>query len=372
VDAAPSRDAGEGDAALDAMLEAALAEAGSSLDAGSGDATSDANSVEASAADAGTNADAGSDASRGDAGDSGTTPPHCDVVLELRAHAAQTLPDSTAYVVPTGSDHYEVFSFAPSWDTKLQVIGVEPLIDNPAVVASWHLYMSTAGSAAVGSHAPGLGLQSAANVLLAQWAPGAQMAIPPDIGLQVVQGSTARFSLQVHYIAITNTNREDRSGVRLCLTQQLRSKEAALHWLGTQAIVNVLPASSPSSRVSFSGVCTSQNRSHIVGYAPHMHRQGRRMKIVLERPDTDLTQVITDLPFSFEAQSFTWFSEEILVEPEDVLTTTCSYAANASFTFGPGLDDEQCYAFVFAWPAGSLSNGKPGVVGDTNACIDGF
>jgi hypothetical protein len=56
--------------------------------------------------------------------------------------------------------------------------------------------------------------------------------------------------------------------------------------------------------------------------------------------------------------------------PGDVIDTVCTYDGSGIFTFGPNTDQEMCYNFVVAWPAGSLSNGSPGVVGGKNTCID--
>jgi hypothetical protein len=53
-----------------------------------------------------------------------------------------------------------------------------------------------------------------------------------------------------------------------------------------------------------------------------------------------------------------------------VIDTVCTYDGSGAFTFGPNTDQEMCYNFVVAWPAGSLSNGAPGVVGGKNTCID--
>jgi hypothetical protein len=183
-----------------------------------------------------------------------------------------------------------------------------------------------------------------------------------------VQGSSARFGIEIHYNTSGNpTRRTDRSGARVCATKKLRQKEAATHWLGTQAIVGL-------GKFDAAGVCSVKQTSHIIAHSPHMHKTGRYMKtIVTKKAGGKVT--ITDKPFAFDDQQIFPVDSptgEIVVEPGDVIDTTCSYDAPGFMTFGPGTDSEMCYNFVVAWPVGSLSNGAAGLVGGKNTCIDGI
>ena len=57
------------------------------------------------------------------------------------------------------------------------------------------------------------------------------------------------------------------------------------------------------------------------------------------------------------------------LQPGDRLTTTCSY--NAPTTFGRGTNEEMCYWFALAYPAGALTdNGFIGTLTHgANACL---
>lgn len=293
----------------------------------------------------------------------------CDVVMELRAHGAQTANDTTPFTAPSGGDHYEIFWFTPTWTEKMQVTEITPLIDNGSVLHHWLLYMKDSGTNPSGSHQMDSGLQSSDSALLSGWAPGNKnFKMPDDMGLQVVTGPSGRLGIEIHYNTGANPPmRQDRSGARLCLTKKLRPKEAATHWLGTQAIIGL-------GMFDAFGTCSVQKESHIIAHSPHMHKTGRYMKTIITKKAGG-TVTLTDKPFSFDDQQIFPVDSptgEVVVGPGDVIDTTCTYDAPGFMTFGPGTDSEMCYNFVIAWPVGSLSNGSPGLVGGKNTCIDGI
>jgi hypothetical protein len=295
----------------------------------------------------------------------------CDQTIDIIAHGAQNLGDASAFAPPQGTDHYEMFWYAPTWSEKMHVIRIDPIVDNGAVLHHWLLYMHEQSDKADGSHNSDLGLQSPDAQLLSGWAPGNKsIKFGREIGMQVIQGPKARFGMEIHYNTTANpSNRNDRSGARLCLTKKLRPKEAATHWLGTQLIANLLPLGGMLNTPSTCGV---QKESHIIAYSPHMHKQGRYMKSIITKKDGSKV-TLTDRPFVFDDQQIypvDSASHEIVVGPGDSILTTCTFDASTAFTFGPNTADEMCYNFVVAWPVGSLSNGSAGVVGGKNTCID--
>jgi hypothetical protein len=301
------------------------------------------------------------------------TPPDsdCDYMQELVAHGGQTVNDPTPFEPPQGSDHYEMFYFTPMWTEKVHTIRIDPITDNGAVLHHWLLYMDDTGNGgAAGSHQSDVGLQSTSAQLLSGWAPG-NMSIPlgHEIGLQTISGPTARFGIEIHYNTTANPpNRKDRSGARICATKKLRAHEASVHWLGTQLIASL----GAGGTVDASGSCSVQNESHIIAMSPHMHTRGRYMKTIMTKKSGG-TVKITDQPFQFQDQQIFPVDSptgEIVAMPGDVIDTVCTYDGSGIFTFGPNTDQEMCYNFVVAWPAGSLSNGSPGVVGGKNTCID--
>jgi Copper type II ascorbate-dependent monooxygenase, C-terminal domain/Copper type II ascorbate-dependent monooxygenase, N-terminal domain len=288
----------------------------------------------------------------------------CDVLMELRAHGAQSPTDTTPYQAPAGGDHYEMFWFKPTWTEKMHVIRIDPIIDNNAVLHHWLLYQKESGGDAPGSHASDIGLQSSDSSLLSGWAPG-NKSIPlgTKVGLKTIT-TQGLYGIEIHYNTGGNPpNRADRSGARICATKKLREHEAAVHWLGTQAIIGD----------SATGTCTVPMASHIIAHSPHMHKLGKYMKTIVTKKAGG-TVTITDKAFDFNDQQIFPVDApggEIVVAPGDVITTTCDYTGFA--TFGTGTADEMCYNFVVAYPVGSLQSISLLTVGGTETtCIDGL
>jgi hypothetical protein len=63
-----------------------------------------------------------------------------------------------------------------------------------------------------------------------------------------------------------------------------------------------------------------------------------------------MPEVIHDKPFSFDDQRY--YVENTILMQGDTLTTTCTYSAPS--TFGQSTNNEMCYFFSLAWPAGNL------------------
>ncbi|HEX6244433.1 MAG TPA: hypothetical protein VFZ61_26125, partial [Polyangiales bacterium] len=218
-----------------------------------------------------------------------------------------------------------------------------------------------------GSHARSSGDLPADASLLTSWASGDNgFTLPEDVGLHVVHGPEARIGLEVSYSAGPGVlTRTDRSGVRLCLKQRLRAKEAAFHWLGTQQLGNLLPAADQLTEAG--GACTTGHASHLIGYVPRMRHQGRHLKATLTRTDGS-SVALFDRPFEEHRQNFVWLPGELAVDVGDRIETVCTHARDKIFWFGAGSRDEVCYALVLAWPAGSLTHAAPSPLSGLNTC----
>jgi hypothetical protein len=242
------------------------------------------------------------------------------------------------YTVPTTPDLYHCFNYTPPWgNKKVQVVSARPLVDNSRIIHHWILYNTadavTDGTDGTCSH-PGA-------TFITGWAPGGQpMEMPADVGLRV---DGAGFTLETHYNNKVGEGQEDASGVELCVTEALRPKEAAVHWLGT-ANLNKLEAT---------GTCTPTNQAPvtILASSPHMHLQGRHMKTTIQRKGGG-TEVLIDKPFDFNTQIS--YPTPAVINPGDTLTTTCTFATPTAF--GEGTNNEMCFNFVTAYPAGQLVN----------------
>lgn len=279
----------------------------------------------------------GGQTTQGGAGSGGSAPAqpsdvHC-YQLTARASAA-----GDKYTVPTTPDLYHCFDYATPWgDKKVQVVSARPLIDNSRVIHHWILYNTasavTDGNNGACSH-PGA-------TFITGWAPGGlPMEMPADVGLGV---DGAGFTLETHYNNTVGEGQQDESGVELCVTEKLRPNEAAVHWLGT---VNL-------NKLEATGTCapTSQVPVTILGSSPHMHLQGRHMKTIINRKGGG-TETLIDQAFDFNTQIS--YPTHAVINPGDTLTTTCTFATPTAF--GEGTNDEMCFNFVTAYPAGQLVN----------------
>jgi hypothetical protein len=256
--------------------------------------------------------------------------------LTARASAA-----GDKYSVPTTPDLYQCFQYAAPWGAKkVQVVSAKPLIDNAQVIHHWNLYNSP-DAVTDGTNGGCSGAHPNA-ALIAGWAPGGRdLVLPADVGLHTEPGG---FSLEIHYNNKLGAGQKDASGARICVTEKMRPHEAAVHWLGTQSL----------NKLTATGTCTpsplGQSPVTIISSSPHMHLQGRHMKTVINRKG-GASEVLIDKPFDFNTQIA--YPTPAVINPGDTLSTTCTFATPTPF--GQGTNEEMCYNFVMAYPAGGLA-----------------
>jgi hypothetical protein len=279
-------------------------------------------------------------ASGGSAGAGGSPPnPNNDPDVTCYNITARKSAANDKYTVPTTPDLYHCFNYAPPWGTKeVQMVSARPIIDNSQVLHHWLLYN--------GEAAPQDGTSSDCSgvhsnfALVNGWAPGGEPFVaPPDVGVELLSGS---FVLELHYNNQVGEGQQDASGVEICVTDKLRPNTAAMHWLGTEAL----------NKTEATGTCRPTNTGDvtILSSSPHMHLQGRHMKTVINRASGG-TEVLIDKPFDFNTQIS--YDTPAVIKPGDTLTTTCTFAKPTPF--GQGTNQEMCYNFVMAYPAGGLA-----------------
>jgi hypothetical protein len=71
--------------------------------------------------------------------------------------------------------------------------------------------------------------------------------------------------------------------------------------------------------------------------------------------------MLHDAPYQFSEQRLYRQKPEVLVNPGDSISLTCSFLnqTDRGVMYGESSDDEMCFLTVWAWPAGSLSNHSP-------------
>jgi mono/diheme cytochrome c family protein len=292
-------------------------------------------------------------------GSSGTMPPttgwpaDCEKRYTFLAHGQSQPNDATKFNVSTApvNQFYECFFFKAPWTTDaIQALAFRPIIDDKRVVHHWILYGSDAANGTDGQ-VGGFGCSTGS--MLAGWAPGGMGSdLPPDVGLQMPKGAGATLALEIHYNNVANyKDALDASGVELCTTKTFRPNTAAVHWLGSNSILML-----PHQTVDVVSTCdpTSTQPVHIFSDSPHMHQLGVHAKLILNRKN-GTHETLHDQPFSFSDQRI--YPLDVIVNDGDTLTTTCSYnnTTNGIVSFGPNTENEMCYNFVTAYPAGGLS-----------------
>jgi hypothetical protein len=262
----------------------------------------------------------------------------------------------TKYQVPNTPDLYQCFYFDPPWGSdNVQGVSANYIVDNTSAIHHYILYTTPGGTANTSAACPGGAHRDGQFVV--GWAPGATpMKMPADVGL-VLPGP--KYLLETHYNA-KQPGQMDASGIELCVTHKLRAQAAATHPLGQEGF-----SSGPGD---VHGTCVPKGPFpiHVLWSMPHMHLKGTRMQTLIHRADGS-TEILVDKPFNFMNQIA--YDTPMLINKGDTLETICTY--NAPAQFGTGTNQEMCYDFITAWPAGALAGGPgyTGLSGNGNICI---
>lgn len=263
---------------------------------------------------------------------------------------------SQKYPVPTNPDFYVAFNINPAFKGKQYLKSMKSIIDNKDVIHHWLFFKQAARGTegvtenALGAHPDG--------ELIGGWAPGGDdLYFDPDVAIEITGDTT--YQLEAHYNNQTGSTTSDASGVEICVTPNKPEHLAAVSWVGTDNI----------SGTESTGQCTPRNTEpiHLIAGSPHMHVKGRHMKVVVNRRG-GMKEVIHDEDFDFEYQR--QYIMDVVINPGDTMTTTCTFSAPSSF--GKGTNDEMCYFFSTHYPALALSNplSLGGLIHGPNSCLD--
>lgn len=299
----------------------------------------------------------------------------CDHVLDLTAHGPSGPEDANGYQVPRQNDIYTCFAFTAPWLSTVHALSFRPIVDDDRVLHHWLLYSADSASTSIhgrprqNGEVYGCDGTNPGLTLVAGWAPGGIPAVmPPEVGLEMPPPGGI-FILEIHYHNDAGVDARDKSGVRVCTTENLRPNTAAMHWLGEErGPAHILPFSVPPGDSEITGHCNPniQTPVHVLTTSPHMHRRGTRMRTVIHRAGGG-DETLLDTPFDYQNQII--YQSPNILNPGDRLSTTC-YFRNPGGTahFGTSTDDEMCFNFVTAWPVGQLETGGS-LVGAKHACL---
>jgi Copper type II ascorbate-dependent monooxygenase, C-terminal domain/Copper type II ascorbate-dependent monooxygenase, N-terminal domain len=282
--------------------------------------------------------------------ETGEPPPElpCDDPVLITANGG----DGAKFEVPDVDDLYQCFTFASPFSGDEHGIAWAPIIDDERVIHHWLLLRAPDGTEP-GQSVP-CGDPFAGNgALLMGWAPGApSFTLPDDVGLEL-PGPGEVLTLQIHYNNIAGyTDASDASGVALC-AGPARANTAATVWLGTLNID--IPAGAEG--YSTSGSCDTallQQPINILSSWPHMHQFGASLKTeVLRGGDPANSEMLVEVAdWNFNNQIYYPHEPAVVIDPGDVLRTTCTYdnPTDHGVGVGEGTGDEMCFNFALVYP----------------------
>jgi Copper type II ascorbate-dependent monooxygenase, C-terminal domain len=300
----------------------------------------------------------------------------CESTFDFRAHAAGDF--SAPYRVPgrgllPGSARQRVcFYFRVPYVVDSVALSFLGLLYETPGLRSWLLYGLDSSLHADGEVGRCNGAEPGA-YLLAGFAPGVEdLVLPADVGLALPHGAQAGMVLEVQYENARPEELLDRTGVRVCAARtNSRKHTAAVHFTGSQGIC--IPARARDFEVH--GSCAPRDDVgpiHVLDVWPSMHQRGRRMQITIARADGTL-ELLHDAPFVFDDQQ-RFPPRDVVLQPGDRLDTRCYYdnEGPTRIPFGDGANEETCFGFVTAWPAGALSSNPLGALGiqPDRSCLD--
>jgi hypothetical protein len=206
--------------------------------------------------------------------------------------------------------------------------------------------------------------------LIGGWAVGGcNVEFPEQMGLELP--SSGKIMIQWHHYNSTGAPQPDGTKVQFCtVPASAKPNIGGLTWLGTENFNGLLGM--PQGENEFTGTCINDSTGPItiVAFLPHMHEIGIHMKSELQRAGTSTWETVFDQPFDFNWQVHYNMDPHIVMQPNDVIRSTCTFFndTGANVAFGQSTKAEMCYQFAFSYPAGALDNGVPSLIGATNTC----
>jgi len=273
----------------------------------------------------------------------------CARRVVLRASA-----DDGAFVVPKeGRDAYPCFAFQTPFAASEHITSWQPVIDDPRVTHHWLLYRTPTAQpneGYIGECEP-----SGDGVLVMGWSPGGEGGeLPAGVGLEAAVTGEEWMILQLHYLDASGLDGEvrDESGVEICVSDRPQPVVAGI--LTTGDVVLDIP---PRARDHVEERLCLHRLSeplHVVAASPHMHRLGTGIETAVRRGGAEgPEEVVLALPsFDYDYQTTYPVAPEVVVQPGDVIRTTCTYdnPTDDAVTYGVTIDDEMCFNFLTVYP----------------------
>ncbi|MDH5673297.1 MAG: hypothetical protein OEZ06_14180 [Myxococcales bacterium] len=286
---------------------------------------------------------------------------------EFPVHGISSPTDTSPFPVSAGESYHE-FIYDVPWPSGSIATRFGADFDNLQVLHHWLAfgYTTAAGHGTVNQFVTGTTLGAGAE-LIAGWAVGGcNFVLPDNMGLEL-PNQDRKIMIQWHMYNTTSVPQPDATKVQICTVPAgSRPNVGGLTWLGTENLTMGAGIN------EFDGTCINDSAAPItiVGFLPHLHTIGINMRSEVQRVGSTTWDTVFDQPFQFDYQVHYMLEPALVLQPNDVIKSTCTYNndTGAFVAFGQSTNAEMCYQFAFSYPAGALDNGVLSLIGATNTC----
>jgi hypothetical protein len=242
---------------------------------------------------------------------------------------------------------------------KRQVIAMNSVIDNPAIVHHIVVGVSPIPVSGTPTPCPAGGFATSAETIYV-WFPGvAPFVLPAEAGLP--EEGTMHYNVQVHYNNVNHlSGQTDRSKIQLCTTDELRPNDADVKLFGTMNFT--IPA-----HASLAVDCTTPVTAkefptpvHVIGSLLHMHKLGTSISDEVDPQGGGAPMLLSSDPtWDFNGQS--WIASNATMQAGDTVRTRCAWSnpGDQPVSFGETTEDEMCFDFVMYYPKGAGAFAAP-------------
>jgi hypothetical protein len=171
----------------------------------------------------------------------------------------------------------------------------------------------------------------------------AHIDIPDGAARYVDSGS--QVVLQLHLLNSSNQTVTDFAEVKMEKSLEADPNPVGLYVFGTTSLA--LPPKQASD-VEAKCLVNEKEEVRIFAMMPHMHYQGRKLKLELGPDEAGLQPIYTRDPYDFDQQTIEPL--DLRIAPGTMSKVTCSYdnTRDETITFGESTTNEMCFAIGFA------------------------
>ncbi len=182
-------------------------------------------------------------------------------------------------------------------------------------------------------------------VLFASGVGSPALDMPPGVAFRIPSGSQLVFDLHLLNAGASPLAGESWIDVATVLAADVRD-EAQLVLAGP--VTFSIP---PGTGQTINGGCTISRSTNFFAVFPHMHQLGVHVQVTA-RTSLGGTQIVYDMPYSFNDQRFAAFAP-ISMQSGDRIGIACTYdnTTGGPVAFGESSNQEMCFAISYLYPA---------------------